>query len=116
MKKKLLAGIVLVVLLGAGGVGGYFYYQHRWAQVHKSDFYGLTRWAKERTQYNQVAAGMTKDRVIALMGRPSRQYPVPSEHPPTVEEWSYEFPDGPGHITITFDGGGLVVEKQFGYD
>ena len=96
---------VAVVLLGLTGCPDALdRAQRNWAE--------LTHWATRETKYNQVKIGMTKKTVLSLMGAPDRKYQLTGRN---VEEWSYEFPRGEGHIVIDFDRNGTVVVKQFGY-
>ena len=73
----------------------------------------LSDWATRETKYNLVTVGMTKKQVLSLMGAPDRRYRLAGK---SLEEWSYEFPDGEGHIAIQFDNSDSMVNSQFGYD
>ena len=95
-----------IVLLGLTGCPDALDFGHRnWAE--------LTHWATRETKYNQVKTGMLKKEVLSLMGAPDRRYQLTGKN---LEEWSYQFPRGEGHIVIDFDRNGTVVVRQFGYD
>ena len=79
--------------------------------IHDANFVALRRWAETETNYRDVQKGMSKQEGLRLMGPPDRHYPIKDG---ALEEWSYRFPRGEGHITIQFDGN-AVVAKQYGY-